>query len=293
MAGSSWTRTRPITNGQSDRITINRNAMGEKIMAINGRLFGVLLLTAIFTVSGFAQADTLKDLVDSKAAGGETELENRGYEHHHTAKDENGSWSYWWSSTKKKCVMVLTSDGRYTKIDDAEKEDCGKKGGLSTTSKVAIAVAAAAAIGGTAALVHKAHDHDDDKHWDDGNRETEFERGHRDGLYNTSYHNWNNSRDYSSGYSAGVRERNNNTWYHSGRGGYQPHVYLNDLQGSRASGAESSMRSRGFRNVNTFKSGDASYQIWFNGVSRQCVQVIVSDGRYENVRDIGSSPYCR
>jgi len=285
--------------------------------SFNGKGVGIVLIVAMFVVSGFAQADSLKDLVSSRAAGGETELENRGYEHHHTAKDENGSWSYWWNSNKKKCVMVLTSDGRYTRIDDAEKEDCGKKSGMSTGSKVAIAIAAAAAIGGTAAIVHKAHDHDDDNPWDDGNRksdfesghreglpntthqkrqnprEKEFERGYRDGLYNTSYHNWNNSRDYSSGYSAGVRERNNNTSYHSGWGGYRPHIYVNDLQGSRAAGAESTMQSRGFRNVNTFKAGDASYQIWFNGSSRQCVQVIVSDGRYENVKDIGSSPYCR
>ncbi|MBK6749786.1 MAG: hypothetical protein KA956_01870 [Pyrinomonadaceae bacterium] len=263
------------------------------MMSINGKVLGVLLLTAIFAVTGFAQADKLTDLVDTKAAGGETELETRGYEHHHTSKDENGSWSYWWNSSKKKCVMVLTTDGKYSKIDDAEKEDCGKKSGLSTTSKVAIAIAAAAAIGGTAAIVHKAHDHDDDRHWEDGNRESEYERGHRDGLYNTSYHNWNNSRDYSSGYASGVRERNNNTSYHSGWGGYRPHVNVKDLQGDRASGAENAMNSRGFQNRNTYKVGDASYQIWFNGNSRQCVQVIVSDGRYENVRDIGSSPYCR
>lgn len=203
-------------------------------MSINIKVLGVLVLTAMFTVSGFAQADALKDLIDARAAGGETELENRGYEHHHTAKDDSGSWSYWWSSNKKKCVMVLTSDGRYTQIKDAEKEDCGKKSGMSTTNKIAIAIAAAAAIGGTAAIIHKAHDHDDDKHWEDGNRESEFERGHRDGLYNMSYHNWNNSREYSSGYASGVRKRNNNTSYHSGWGGYKPHAYVNDLIGARA-----------------------------------------------------------
>lgn len=250
---------------------------------------GVFLLVA----GVFGQADALKDLVDSRAAAGETELENRGYEHHQTAKDDDGSWTYWWNTSKKKCVMVLTYDGRYTKINDAEKEDCGKKSGLSTGSKVAIAIAAAAAIGGTAAIVHKAHDHDDDRHWDNPQYESDYERGYRDGLYNSSYHNWSNSSQYVSGYQSGVIARRGQTSYSSGWGGYRPHQYVNDLQGSRASGAESAMQSRGFRNVNTYKDGDASYQIWWNGNSRQCVQVIVSDGRYENVRDIGSSRYCR
>lgn len=263
------------------------------MMAINGKALGIFALTAIFAVSGIAQADALKDLVDTRAAAGETELENRGYEHHHTAKTDAGSWSYWWNSSKKKCVMVLTADGRYSKIKDAENEDCGKKSGMSTGTKIAIALAAAAAVGGTAAIIHKAHDHDDEKHWDDNNHEAEYERGYRDGLYSTTYHNWNSTKEYSSGYSAGARQRNNNTNYRSGWGGYHPHVYVNDLQGDRASGAENAMRTRGFQNRNTYKVGDASYQVWWNGNTRQCVQVIVSDGRYENVRDIGSSPYCR
>lgn len=254
-------------------------------------LIGMLMFT-LSTVS-FAQADKLKDLVGVRASAAESDLESRGYDLHHTAKHNDGIWTYWWNSNKKKCVMVLTNEGLYVRINDAEPEDCGKKSGMSTGAKVAIALAAAAAVGGTAAIIHKAHDHDDNKHWDNENHEREYERGYRDGLYNTSYHNWNNSKEYVNGYSAGVRQRNNNTSYHSTWGGYQAHQYIGDLQGSRASGAESAMRQRGFNNKNTFKMGDASYQIWWNGGTRQCVQVIVSDGRYESVRDIGSSPYCR
>lgn len=263
-------------------------------MSINREIIGIVLTVGMLTFSAFGQADSLKDLVGVRASAAESDIEARGYSHHHTSKDDQGSWSYWWNSSKKKCVMVLTDDGRYSKIKDAHAEDCGQKAGMSTGSKIAIALAAAAAVGGTAAIIHhKSHDHDDDQHWDDPVKESDYERGYRDGLYNTSYHNWNNSREYVTGYTAGVRQRRDNTTYHSGWGGYQTYQSVNDLQGSRASGAESTMRQRGFSNKNTFKMGDASYQIWFNSGSRQCIQVIVSDGRYENVRDIGSSPYCR
>jgi len=232
--------------------------------------------------------------VDARAGQAESDLESRGYEHHHTSKHNDGSWSYWWNSSKKKCVSILTYDGRYTKINDAEAEDCGKKSGMGTGTKIAIALAAAAAVGGTAAIIHKAHDHDDGRHWDDPKHESDFERGHRDGLYNMSYHNWNSSKEYTQGFTSGVAQRNQNTSHHSGWGGYRPHVYVGDISGARGSSGESDLQSRGFRNVNTFKSGDTSYQIWFNGSTRQCVQGILTDGRYTTVRELSSgSPYCR
>ncbi|HQZ98111.1 MAG TPA: hypothetical protein PLP21_17450 [Pyrinomonadaceae bacterium] len=255
-------------------------------------LFATVLALGL-ALSTFGQADTLKDLVGSRAGAAESDLESRGYALNHTSKEESAVWTYWWNSSKKKCVMVKTDEGRYVRINDAEPADCGQKSGLSTGQKVAIALAAAAAVGGTAAIVHKAHHHDDDKHFEDANQESDYERGFRDGQYNSTYHNWNNSTQYSSGYSAGVRQRREETSHSSGWGGYQPHQYVNDLVGSRASGAESSMQQRGFSNKNTFKMGDASYQIWWNTSTRQCIQVIVSDGRYESVKDIGSSPYCR
>lgn len=254
----------------------------------------VMLFVAIgFVGSAFGQANHLQDLVGTRGSSGEAELEKRGYAVDHVTKDEDGAWGYWWNHSKNECVMVLTFDGKYSKIMDAEDTDCGHKPGLGKGSKVAIALAAAAAGIGVAAVAHKAHNHDDDRHWEDSNQEADYERGYRDGMYNQSYHNWSNSSQYSSGYAAGVGERRHQTSYSSGWGGFRTYQNVRDLQGSRASGAESQMQSRGFRNMNTYKAGDASYQTWYNGGTRQCIQVIVSDGRYESVNDIGSSPYCR
>lgn len=69
-------------------------------------------------------------------------------------------------------------------------------------------------------------------------------------------------------------------------------VEVSDLVGARASSGESQMRSRGFRSVDAFKTGNTSYTIWWRGESRQCVQTATADGRYDSVTDIGSHPRC-
>lgn len=69
-------------------------------------------------------------------------------------------------------------------------------------------------------------------------------------------------------------------------------VNLSDLVGIRASSGESELRSRGFRNVDGFKTGSTSYTIWWRGQSRQCIQVATADGRYDSVTDIGTHPKC-
>lgn len=256
-----------------------------------------LLISTVISIllvgSALGQADALKDLIGGRASSGETEMENRGYVLNHTTKDDEGSWTYWWNGSKKKCVGVLTSEAMYTRIFDTEAPDCGQKTGMSNGTKAAIAIGAAAAAIGVAAAVHRAHDHDDDKHWENSTYESDYERGYRDGLYNNSYHNWSNSGQYGSGYGAGVRARRHQTSYSSGWGGYSQHVYVLDLIGSRASGGETQMQSRGFRNAITYKAGEYVYQTWYNGSSRQCVQVIVYDGKYWSVKDNENSPYCR
>jgi hypothetical protein len=250
------------------------------------------LIVLVASAAAFGQAKDLTDLVGSRAAGGETELEKRGYTNTGGSKDDTSSWTYWWNSKNKKCVTVRTEDGKYASITDTVPPDCGHKTGLSSGDKAAIAVGAAAAAIGVAAIVHKAHDHKDGRHWEDERWESEYDRGYRDGLYNNTYHDWNNTDQYRDGYKDGSKQRRREIPYSSGWGGNQPHVYLLDLIGVRGSAAESTIRSRGFRNVNTMKLGDASYQIWYSGNTNQCVRVIVIDGKYDSIHDT-NSPYCR
>lgn len=257
----------------------------------------VFVLSAFCAVSSLGQANTLQDLVGGRASSGEGELESRGYVLTHSDKSDDSSYTYWWSSRAKKCVVVRTTDGRYASIVDTLPGDCNqtekRKDNNNAAVGAAVGIGAAAAIIGAIAMSHKSHHHDDDKHHDDPNKEAEYERGYRDGLYNSSYHNYSNTENYRKGYEAGVKQRRQETSHSSGYGGYAPYVNLNDLVGARASTGEDEMRSRGFRNVDGFKSGNTSYTIWWNGRTRQCIQVATADGRYDSVTDIQTHPKCR
>jgi hypothetical protein len=71
-----------------------------------------------------------------------------------------------------------------------------------------IAIGAAALLG-TAVLVHQHHHHKEKEHHKEVEKEAAFERGYHDGLYNASYHPGSSHKSsYSEGYEAGVYERN-------------------------------------------------------------------------------------
>ncbi|MGD9589565.1 MAG: hypothetical protein AB7Q37_14225 [Pyrinomonadaceae bacterium] len=250
------------------------------------RVFVGVAVVMMFSAAAFGQANKLQDIVGARGSSGEDMMHDRGYVMIHAEPEDDKVYSYWWNRVDKKCVMVSTTDGRYAIILDSDPPDCNRadEKGLSTGAKVGIAAGAAAVVGALV-LAHKAHDHDNDRHYDDANKEAEYERGYRDGLYNSAYHNYSNGREYSDGYSAGVEQRRQNTSHSSGWGGYRPHVNLSDLRGMRASSGESEMQSRGFRNVDGYKSGGSSYTIWWNGRTRQCVAISTYDGKYNWIGD--------
>ena len=49
------------------------------------KLVLMLILSALLSINGFAQADRLKDLIDTRASSGESDLETRGYVLTHTS----------------------------------------------------------------------------------------------------------------------------------------------------------------------------------------------------------------
>jgi len=164
-----------------------------------------------------AGADDLRDVVGARGRDGEPTLEQRGYTHIDTAKSSNAAYSYWWNTAKRSCVRVTTRDGKYASIINADESDCGqtrKESGMSDGAKVAIG---AAALLGIAALAHKSHHRDEGRNYDE-QQTASFERGYRDGLYNNSFHNYEDSRDYSAGYDKGTEERRQQSSYRWGNG---------------------------------------------------------------------------
>lgn len=70
-------------------------------------------------------------------------------------------------------------------------------------------------------------------------------------------------------------------------------VAYSDLHGARAAGGMSALEQRGFQQVDNFTSGNTRYSIQWRPASRQCVQVTIADGRFEDIRSIGTHPKCR
>ena len=87
--------------------------------------------------------------------------------------------------------------------------------------------------------------------------------------------------------ATGVEQRQRNSGYRNSNrygAGYAASVDVSDLEGARAAGAESDMQSRGFRSVDGFQSGNnGKGTVWWNSRTRQCLQMLVSDGRVDSI----------
>jgi hypothetical protein len=168
------------------------------------------------SVTVWASAAELRDLVGVRGAAAEADMERRGYTHIDTSKARDAAYGYWWSNQKGSCVRVATRDGRYQALTDVDASDCGqtkKESGMSDGAKVAVG---AAALLGVAALLHRSHQRDD-KNFDE--RQTaDFERGYRDGLYNNSFNNQGSGSEYREGYNKGLEERTQQSGYRPGYG---------------------------------------------------------------------------
>lgn len=275
-----------------------------------------LSFAALVLPSVPAVASTLTDLEGTRASAAENTIKSRGYYAHHSSPVAGGRYTYWWNNGTRSCVRTLTADGMISATKTVTGADCGYYGGASGGSSgsgkdaTAAAALAAAAIIGVAALSQKSH-HREDKDYQSPDEYAEFERGHRDGLYNHSYSNSRRSDAYNDGYQSGVNERSEHSSYRpeyqsNPRGGQQyaqqgggyggsasNAVDVSDLVGARAAGVETQLQSRGFRNVDSVPSDNSKITIWWNGRTWQCLQVITANGRADSISDIQTHPRCR
>lgn len=258
------------------------------------RLLAGLVTALIVSGTAFARdASTLLDINGARGSSAESMLQDRGFIYITGNKNSMGyTYSYWWHADDRNCVRVEVYDGKVETIADATARDCNQSASAdngSNSGKVAAAVVGAALIG--ALIASKSHHHDDQDY--DETQTADFDRGYQDGLHGASYHNSSRSDAYSHGYEKGVDERNANLSHHSGRGGYAAMAPYEDLNGGRAASADGQLTSRGFTNVDGFKSGSTSYTIWSKRDTHQCLQMTVADGRVQDIRDIGQHPKCR
>ncbi len=263
--------------------------------------FSVIFAFLLIVVPAIAQ-DTpsdLRDLVGARASSGESELRRRGFTFVKTEEGGDRKWSNWWNNRRSLCITVVTMNGRYNSIVDSPAFDCNR-GNNSNDDSQAIPPDWAVGtfygrgpngeritlmitdIGNVQADVNGGMSYGK---YISGNRiningsvsRVSRERG---GIVTTSVQNGERIA-YSRTLSGGG----------GGSGGGRK-VDVSDLVGARASSGDTEMRSRGFRNVDGFKTGNTSYTIWWRRQSSQCIQVATANGRYDSVSDIGSHPRC-
>lgn len=152
-------------------------------------------------VPAYAQPGDISDLVGARGAGGETQMQNRGYEN----TGMRGGAQYWWNGSSRTCARIVVADGRYRSVTNASADDCRRGGGGNDA--VAGAVAGAAVIGLVAALASH-HRRSNDRHRQQASHDSEYERGYNDALYGGRYDN-NDSEGYHEGYMAGEAESSN------------------------------------------------------------------------------------
>lgn len=84
------------------------------------RLRIAIALAALIPLAAFAKSPSdIADLVGSRAAGAESEMQARGY------VDVGGN-NTWWNADKKQCVKVRVSQGRYASISEIKASSCGQ-----------------------------------------------------------------------------------------------------------------------------------------------------------------------
>ena len=98
----------------------------------------------------------------------------------------------------------------------------------------------------------------------------------------------------------GIRTFNQNTnqttYYtrsNNGNGGNNTKANLNDLIGARTNDGDAQSRNRGFKFVDTTRSGNSTYKILWRRQSSQCIQITIVDDQYLHINDIGTHPKCR
>ena len=100
---------------------------------MNRGAYRIGMMTALFfSTAGLAQsAPDVADLVGARAAGGETQLQARGYVFVTVNTVGDTKYTTWWNARQKHCISVATADGRYTainRIPDANCDDAGYPG---------------------------------------------------------------------------------------------------------------------------------------------------------------------
>jgi hypothetical protein len=100
--------------------------------AVTMRMSAMAFMATMAATSVAQTPADLSDLVGARGAGGETQLEARGYRNVMTNTVRDTKFSFWWSERRRQCVSVATSEGRYDAIAVVPPANCDGGQGPTT-----------------------------------------------------------------------------------------------------------------------------------------------------------------
>jgi hypothetical protein len=101
---------------------------------LTNRRFLAPALAGLLAMTTTASASTpahLENLVGVRAAGGETQMLDRGYEIVRSDPSGSDRKMYWRQRGSGECVLVRVSNGRYASVDATAKSECSESAGSS------------------------------------------------------------------------------------------------------------------------------------------------------------------
>jgi hypothetical protein len=93
-------------------------------MAPTAWAFGLAAMVLGSTAVHGQTPPDLEDLVGARGAGGETQMQARGYQQVRATRVRDQSWTFWWSDVQRVCVAISTDEGRYAAISRIPEQNC-------------------------------------------------------------------------------------------------------------------------------------------------------------------------
>lgn len=84
----------------------------------------LLALAPLASATAQSTPSDVRDLVGARAAGGEAQLQARGYVSAGGQTGDDRKWTYWWNERRGVCLSVATMNGRYDSIVSTPAPDC-------------------------------------------------------------------------------------------------------------------------------------------------------------------------
>lgn len=229
------------------------------------------------------RATQMLDIIGMSSDPATRIIRNRGFEFVDSRNDNfRNRHTYWWNDRSNSCLHVVSFQGDIIRVADGTLAECRQSSGTGTSAASLYGIIGQRSDPATRTLRDRGFDFADD---------------HEDQYDNRHTYWWNDQSNncvHVVSYNRVITRVEDASDGECGRGRSEgaDDGEFGDLVGIRSASGMEQLASRGFVQVDNFTSGNTRYSIQYRLRSRQCIQVTQADGRFTDVRDIGSHPNC-